>query len=129
MKAEPLRVLVVEDNKHDYELVQHALINNNNAFETSWAQSRKVLNKIYAEGKFDILILDMTLPDATGLEILQEFSEKNFNIPIIFNTGSSTIKIAVQAMQLGATDFVVKDVEGEYIKILPEVIRKARALG
>lgn len=120
-----LRVLIAEDNKHDYHLVKRALEKSKYPFNLTWVQTKKDLLESLETSSFDTLILDMNLPDASGLEVLEEINEQGINIPVVFNTGSSTLNMAVEAMHLGASEFLVKDVEGEYVKIIPEVIQKA----
>mgnify|MGYP002711784112 CR=1 FL=1 len=57
------------------------------------------------------LILDVRMPDKSGLEIQQLLNERNYQIPIVFLTGHGDIEMAVHAMQLGAVDFLQKPVD------------------
>ncbi len=70
---------------------------------------------------FDLVILDFRLPDGDGLEILREFRAAGRDEPIVFVTTSAAASTAVQAMKLGAADYVVKE-EG-YLAIVPFVVR------
>ena len=54
------------------------------------------------------LVLDLNMPEMTGLELQDELSSKNFNIPIIFITGHGGVRQSVQALKAGAIDFLEK---------------------
>lgn len=56
----------------------------------------------------DLLILDVRLPDMSGLDVLARLSENRFNAPVIVITGHGSIHTAVEAMRRGADDFLVK---------------------
>jgi FixJ family two-component response regulator len=68
------------------------------------------------------LILDINLPDLSGLDIQQRISDEKFSIPIIFITGYGDIPTSVRAMKAGAAEFLTKPLND---KILIEAIRDA----
>ena len=70
---------------------------------------------------YDLYVLDYWLPDGDGLDLLREIRAKEPSVPTLFVTTASSAKIAVEAMKLGADDFIVKE-EG-YLAILPYAIR------
>lgn len=74
---------------------------------------------MFANGTYDVVITDYGMPVVDGLEVLQKL--KDF-VPVIILTGQGDERIAVDAMKLGAADYVSKDVNGEYIEILPSII-------
>ncbi len=74
--------------------------------------------------KIDVVLLDYMLPDMTGLEVMGKLKEENPNIPAIMLTAYGNVENAVQAMKLGAVDFLNKPVE---LNILKEVVSKACA--
>ncbi len=78
------------------------------------------LYPLLESASYDLLFLDYRLPDATGLEILEELKARGISLPVIMMTGEGNEHIAVQAMQYGATDYLVK---GDYqIVNLPGLI-------
>ena len=60
------------------------------------------------EGKYDLALLDMKLPDINGMDILQRVKCENLDICVIVMTGYSSVKNAVEAMKLGAFDYISK---------------------
>lgn len=74
--------------------------------------------------KFDVVILDQEMPKKSGLEIVKLAQSLPEKPPIIMLTGAGNEVIAVEAMRLGASDYVVKDINLVYLKILPSVIQQ-----
>ena len=60
-------------------------------------------------GRFDLVVLDFRLPDGDGLEILRELKQGGRREPVVFVTTSSSTAIAVDAMKIGAEDYIVKE--------------------
>jgi len=73
-------------------------------------------------GAPDIVLLDILLPDINGLEVLRQIKERNRDLPVIMITATKTVKNAVEAMKLGADDYIVKPFDLDELKI---VVRKA----
>ena len=68
----------------------------------------------------DLIILDQKLPDGSGLDMLQEMSKEERTLPVIMVTAYDKSDVAVQAMKLGAFDYVTKPVNMEELKIVIE---------
>ena len=62
----------------------------------------------FKEGGFSLVITDVRLPDMRGLDILKLVKENNAETPVIVMTGFGTIKDAVDAMKIGAFDYLTK---------------------
>lgn len=75
--------------------------------------------KKFAQNAYDIVITDYNMPLVNGLEVLKELKDL---IPVIILTGEGDEIIAVDAMKIGAADYVIKDVNGKYLEILASVI-------
>lgn len=124
-KLQIWRILVLEDNKHDFYLIQRALQKWGLPCEITWVQrAEEALEKVPAQ-PFDIILTDFHLPGLSGLELLDQMSQQGVGVPIIFITGSGTEFVAVEAMKRGAQDYLVKDPQQEYLKLLPIVIQRA----
>ncbi len=68
----------------------------------------------------DIILLDIYLETHNGLDILKDLQKKYYHIPVIMITGYADVKIAVEAMKLGAFDFLLKPIEIEQLEIVLE---------
>jgi DNA-binding response OmpR family regulator len=117
MLETPLRVLLVEDKKHDYILSKRTLDRSHLACEIVWVQKGDdALNLLQAQ-TFDVITLDFQLPDMNGLEVLQHIIDNKIDVPVLFVTGSGNEQVAVQAMKRGAQDYMVKDPAGQYLAL------------
>ena len=112
-------ILYVEDDEGLQSLVEHALVKLNIRLlsVTTLVEARKVFN----EENIDIVLLDYELPDGTGIEFIQEYAK---NVACIVLTGVGSESLAVKCMNQGAKDYIVKDVQGQYLEVLPSVINQ-----
>ncbi|WP_394151733.1 quorum-sensing sigma-54 dependent transcriptional regulator LuxO [Vibrio maritimus] len=77
----------------------------------------------------DLILLDLRLPDMTGMDVLDAVKKFNPDVPIIFMTAHGSIDIAVDAMQHGAQDFLIKPCEADRLRVtVTNAIRKASKL-
>jgi CheY-like chemotaxis protein len=120
-----LRILYVEDNPDDQAIMKRTLmkylpIDYDLSIAKTCAEGFETIEK----NDFDILILDYRLPDMTGLDFLKELRKKQFHKPIIFVTSKGSEKIAVEAMKVGAKDYIVKDdiASGQLVESLSEIL-------
>ena len=67
--------------------------------------------------EFDVVLLDLKLPDSEGMSLLEVFQERNPNVYVIVMTGYSTVKNAVKAMKIGAFDFIPKPFDEDQITV------------
>ncbi len=77
---------------------------------------------MYDVGDYDILVTDQMMPGLTGLQVIEALLARGPLPPIIMVTGTGSEQIAVEAMKMGASDYIVKDVDGAYFDLLPTVI-------
>jgi PAS domain S-box-containing protein len=122
LMSETYLVLMVDDDPGQTEMVREFLriagIPNVEVVRTIRAMIEQLQT-----GRFDIVLLDYRLPDGTGLEALEQIKAKNLMAPIIMLTGQGDERVAVQALQRGAVDYLLKT--GDYLVTLPSLIRKA----
>lgn len=76
--------------------------------------------------KFDLTILDVTLPGKTGLEVLRFIRERRLATRVIMLTGMEGISIAIKAVKLGADDYIPKPFDAEYLLTLIRTVLKQR---
>ena len=119
-----IRILLVEDVKTDAEMVQRVLQTSEQFSEVSWSPDpEEALARILeAPSSFDIVITDYSMPSLNGLELCQELINKKVPLPLVILTGTGNESLAVQALKAGVDDYIIKDVEGGYLKLLPVVI-------
>ena len=109
MNAKKLTILIIEDNPADTRFVKEALAEGNvGAYDLQYADSISDGLKKISEEDFYIVLLDLSLPDSTGLETITSISEKNKDIPLIVFTGTADLKVAIRALDIGAQDYLVK---------------------
>src|SRR5262245_57415437 len=79
--------------------------------------AKEGLNK-FSQLKPDAVLLDVQLPDGSGLELYQQLRDIDSRTPIIFMTGQGTSETAIEAMRLGAYDYIVKPFDPDRIASL-----------
>ncbi len=84
------------------------------------------LNRI-REKDFDLILLDQVLPGMDGLDVIRSLQESEHHPATVMVTGSGDERTAVQAMKLGANDYIVKDPQGNYLELIETVIERAIA--
>ncbi len=104
-----IKTLLVEDNPGDARLVKEALLDAKDAeFElTHFDRLRPALEEL-KKTDFDIILLDLSLPDETGLKTLYRTHLEAPNVPIVVLTGLSDHELSLKALQEGAQDYLVK---------------------
>ncbi|MGZ2369804.1 response regulator [Ancylomarina sp. YFZ004] len=105
-----IKVLHIDDNPLDRQLVIDALVKENGAFEIKEASNRETFEQHLAELDFDIILSDFNILGFNGLQVLQIVKEKCPDTPVIIVTGTGSEEIAIQAMKLGASDYIIKSV-------------------
>ncbi len=88
------------------------------------ANNGKIGLQMIAENQYDVIVTDQQMPEMSGLEVIEALSHFADTPPIIMLTGAGNEKIAVDAMKLGASDYIIKDVDGVYLNLLPSAIKQ-----
>jgi len=114
-------ILLVEDNPDHAELMVRALNKHYHDLRVDVSSSgHNCLEKLKSKN-YDLIILDYTLPDKDGLEVLEHI--ENNTVPVIMVTGQGDTRVAVEAMKRGSYDYITKS--KDYLVTLPVVIEKA----
>jgi DNA-binding response OmpR family regulator len=112
--SRPLEILLIEDNPGDARLIQEMLADASAASTTAPQITLEHANQLSAglaclsKHPFDIILLDLGLPDSVGLETLLRTHEHEPDVPVIILTGTADEELAVKAAQSGAQDYLVK---------------------
>lgn len=119
----PIRVLYVDDYALDRELVCHALERESHDFAVSVAASHGEFERLFEEGAYDIVLSDFNILGFEGFQVIEAVHRKDPDVPVMIITGTGSEEIAIQAMRMGATDYVIKT--PEHIQRLPQSILTA----
>ncbi|HEX5758525.1 MAG TPA: sigma-54 dependent transcriptional regulator [Thermoanaerobaculia bacterium] len=112
------RVLLVEDRDSLRRMLEHALAGE--GYEVTAAATGGEGVRAARERAFDLVLTDLKLPDLSGLEVLAAARAAQPRVPVVVLTGYGTVAAAVEAMKLGAYDFLEKPVELEDLLRLVE---------
>jgi DNA-binding NtrC family response regulator len=113
-------VLIVDDEENIRRVLSIAL--QKEGYHTITASGGHQALKLLDEARCDVMVSDVVMPDMNGLELLRRAREKYPELLVVMMTAYGTIPAAVEAMRLGAIDFLTKPLEME---VLRKVIRNA----
>ncbi len=109
----PGRILIIDDEPNIRKTME--MIHKGAGWETDSAESGEAgLVKIRA-GDYDLIYLDMSMPGMSGIDVLKEIKLLRPQLPVVILTGQGTIELAVEAIKIGAFDFLEKEVGKEKI--------------
>ncbi len=119
----PLRVVVIEDSNEDTALLLHEL--QRGGYEVTWVQvqTAEELQAALAQGEWDAVLSDYSLPQFNAPDALQIVKESGYDLPFIIISGTIDETIAVTALKAGAHDFFSK---GHLSRLLPALDRELR---
>lgn len=114
-----LKILLVEDNEGDFLLVEEYLkdVFGNVEIEHCWRISEA--KKSLLDNKYDIILLDLTLPDSYGKESVREIMELVNGTPVVVLTGYADKHFAIDTIELGVQDYLIKD------DVSPTILQKS----
>jgi PAS domain S-box-containing protein len=106
-----LRILVIEDNPGDFELVEDFILEKIDVAIVTHAGSFKEAKEKFSliDFPFDVVLLDLSLPDKFGEALIKEITDLCVDKPIIVLTGYSDVDFGVKSLSLGITDYLLKD--------------------
>ncbi len=109
-----VKVLIVEDEKKVAALIQQGLVEA--GYEVETADSPGVARTILQEKPFDLIILDVMLPEMSGLDFAKELRAQNNDCYILMLTALGTTKDKIMGLDSGADDYLVKPFEFEELE-------------
>jgi protein-histidine pros-kinase len=120
MGRSPIRILLIEDKETDYLLTRRMLSAvENQSYDVQWANSWGAGIEAIRRRAHDVCLLDFRIDGGDGLELLKESRDIGCIAPVILLTGVGDHRLDVEAMALGAGDFLAKD------KITPELLERS----
>lgn len=104
-----INVLLIEDNRHHADLISSMLMHAQDVhIQLQHAERLSSAVERLAGEPFDVVLLDLGLPDSQGIETFIKVHDQYPNIPIIVQTALNDIQLALRAVQEGAQDYLVK---------------------
>ncbi|ACF12491.1 multi-sensor hybrid histidine kinase [Chloroherpeton thalassium ATCC 35110] len=119
--TEKIKVLYIEDDRVDQIAFERLIKQQSHTYDYKVVNSVAAAKAMLVKEDFHVIITDYNLGDGTASDVLEQFHKT----PVIFITGTGDEEIAVNAMKSGAYDYLVKDPERNYLKVLPLSIEKA----
>ena len=114
-----LSLLLVEDDRADAVLVEDLIADAVADIRVVWAQSMEHAERELASARPDCVLLDLHLPDASGMDALDRIAKRDATVPIVVLTGLNDEFFGASAVAAGAQDYLVKG------RVEPEMLRRA----
>ena len=119
----PLLILYLEDDPRDAELVQETLAIGGIRCHVTRVETEADFIASLEQGGFDLILADYTLPSFDGLSALKIAQQDWPHVPLIFVSGTLGEEVAIEALKIGATDYVFKT---RLSRVVPSVQRALR---
>jgi two-component system, cell cycle sensor histidine kinase and response regulator CckA len=120
-KMVALRALIVEDSETDCQILVRELHKGGYDVTFERVDSAESVNRALAVGGWDIIFSDFSIPGFNGVACLRMIRERGVDVPFIFVSGTIGEEVAVEAMKLGANDYLMK---GSTARLLPAIRRE-----
>src|SRR6516164_5256865 len=124
MKSQ-LRILYLEDDPRDAELIQEALAVDGITCHVTRVETEADFIASLEQGDFDLILADYTLPSFDGLSALKIAQQGRPHVPFIFVSGTLGEEVAIEALKVGATDYVLKTKLSRLVPAVQRAMREA----
>ena len=114
------RILIVEDEDTLCESLQRVF--RREGYEADIADSAETAFRLLENNAFDLILTDVILPGISGIELIARYKEQNPNQKVIIMTAYASLQTAVEALRVGACDFIVKPIMHDELK---RMVKKA----
>src|SRR6202048_1665915 len=118
-----LRILSVEDDPKDAKLIQDLLETEGVACEVTRVDTQAALLASVEQGGVDLILADYSLPSFDGISALKLAMKACPDVPFIFVSGTLGEEVAIEALKIGATDYILKT---RLSRLVPSVLRALR---
>jgi len=117
------RILCMEDDPALSRLLQKSL--QRRGFGVELASNGDEGLALLDATPYDLVLVDYNMPFCGGLDVIRALASRGKSVPVIMVTGQGNEEVAVEALMLGASDYIVKDVRMKYLELMPAVIENA----
>jgi DNA-binding response OmpR family regulator len=115
-----MKVLVVEDEVRLGQFLKKGL--SEHAHTVTWVPTCREANDALVETKYDLIVLDLSLPDGDGIDMVREWRASGFNEPVLILSARNTLEDRITGLDVGADDYLPKPFS------LEELLAHMRAL-
>jgi DNA-binding response OmpR family regulator len=115
-----VKLLIVEDEVRLGQFLKQGL--SQHAYTTTWVTTCARANDALAETNYDVIVLDLNLPDGDGLSLVQEWRASKFNEPVLILSARDSLEDRIRGLDAGADDYLPKPFS------LEELVARLRAL-
>jgi signal transduction histidine kinase len=122
------RILILEDNASDFELVKLELRKANPGYSVEWAQDKETFLQTLDKFTPNLILLDYSLPRFDGLSALALARQRFPDIPAIIVSGAIGEEVAIEALKAGATDYVLKQRLSRLGPVIHRALQEAEQL-
>lgn len=120
-----MRLLVVEDDPMIGESIQHGL--RKSGFAADWVRDGRSAELALGNGVYDLMILDLGLPNKSGLELLGQLRAQGNEIPVLIVTARDSVDDRVAGLNAGADDYLVKPFDFNELNARVNAVMRRRA--
>ena len=121
------RILIVEDNQVAGRQLQH-LLQSDPQLEVDVTADGAAALQMLTDHSYSIVITDLRMPHMDGMQLIREVQERGLPVTVIVTTGHGGIDEAVQAIRLGAYDFLTKPIDIDNIRLILQRALRERSL-
>lgn len=111
-----METILIVDDERNYPLILSAVLQEE-GFETLTANSGQEALDILSQSDVDLVLTDMKMPQMDGIQLLERIKDKEPDLPVIMMTAHGTVEKAVEAMQKGAYNYILKPFDNERLII------------
>ena len=115
-----MKILIVEDQRRLGQFLKKGLTER--AYTVTWVQTCREARDALCETSYDVIVLDLSLPDGDGLALLQEWRKGGFNEPVLILSARDAVQDRIKGLDVGADDYLSKPFS------LEELLARVRSL-
>jgi DNA-binding response OmpR family regulator len=101
-----MKILIVEDQQRLGHFLERGL--KEQAYTVKWLRTCAEARDALAESPYDVILLDLTLPDGDGIELLRQWRSNNFNEPVLILSARDAVEDRIKGLDVGADDYLPK---------------------
>lgn len=121
------KILVVDDDLAMGEMCKELLKSKGYTSEVV-TSGKEAIEKVFMDGVYSIVLTDLVMPDIDGIEVLKKIKQQNPQIDVVVMTSYGTVTNAVEAMKLGASDYITKPFKRDELVVVIEKILQMQRL-